>query len=125
MSQSAASSGQYVANEGDYKGALDEGFKHDNKLLAEVFVRGREIECSVLEDLRGGLFVSRPGEIVPAESHGFYTYDAKYIDTHGAALKVPAELPLEVLICNSRHGRQSFPGGRMLMAWPASISSET
>lgn len=85
-----------VANEGDYKGALDEGFKHDNKLLAEEFIRGREIECSVLEDRKGGLFVSRPGEIVPAESHGFYTYDAKYIDADGAALKIPAELPLKV-----------------------------
>lgn len=40
--------------------------------------------------------VSRPGEIVPAESHGFYSYDAKYIDEQGAALKVPAELPVEV-----------------------------
>jgi len=47
----------------------------------------------VLEDTEGGLFVSRPGEIVPAESHGFYSYDAKYIDPDGAALKVPAELP--------------------------------
>ena len=46
----------------------------------------------MLEDIEGGLFVSRPGEIVPAESHGFYSYDAKYIDADGAALKVPAEL---------------------------------
>jgi D-alanine-D-alanine ligase len=30
---------------------------------------------------------------VPAESHGFYTYDAKYIDADGAALNVPADLP--------------------------------
>ena len=50
----------------------------------------------MLEDTEGGLFVSRPGEIVPAESHGFYSYDAKYIDADGAALKVPAELPREV-----------------------------
>lgn len=85
-----------VSTEQDYAAALAEGFKHDGKLLAEEFIRGREIECSVLEDPEGGLFVSRPGEIVPAESHGFYTYDAKYIDEDGAALKVPAELPDEV-----------------------------
>jgi D-alanine-D-alanine ligase len=85
-----------VSSEGDYRAALTEGFKHDRKLLAEEFIRGREIECSVLEDTEGGLFVSRPGEIVPAESHGFYTYDAKYIDAEGAALKIPAELPSEV-----------------------------
>lgn len=82
-----------VAGEGDYAAALDEGFRHDSKLLAEEFIRGREIECGVLEDPQGGLFVSRPGEIVPAEGHGFYTYDAKYVDEEGAALKVPAELP--------------------------------
>ncbi|WEX86546.1 D-alanine--D-alanine ligase [Sinorhizobium garamanticum] len=82
-----------VSTEEDYAAALDEGFKHDRKLLAEEFIRGREIELSVLEDPEGGLFVSRPGEIVPAESHGFYSYDAKYIDEDGAALKVPAELP--------------------------------
>jgi D-alanine-D-alanine ligase len=82
-----------VASEQEYEAALAEGFKHDSKLLAEEFIRGREIECAVLEDTQGGLFVSRPGEIVPAESHGFYTYDAKYIDADGAALMVPADLP--------------------------------
>lgn len=85
-----------VSAEKEYEAALAEGFRHDSKLLAEEFVRGREIECSVLEHAEGGLFVSRPGEIVPAESHGFYSYDAKYIDEHGAALKVPAELPQAV-----------------------------
>jgi D-alanine-D-alanine ligase len=85
-----------VSTERDYMAALTEGFGHDRKLLAEEFIRGREIECSVLEDAEGGLFVSRPGEIVPGESHGFYSYDAKYIDENGAALNAPAELPEEV-----------------------------
>jgi len=80
----------------EFDGALAEGFRHDRKLLAEEFIQGREIECGVLEDTKGGLFVSRPGEIVPAESHGFYSYDAKYIDEDGAVLKVPAELPPDV-----------------------------
>ena len=80
----------------EFERALAEAFHHDRKLLAEEFVRGREIEFSVLEDPEGGLFVSRPGEIVPSESHGFYNYNAKYIDEDGAALIVPAELPPEV-----------------------------
>lgn len=50
----------------------------------------------MLEDVNHGLFVSRPGEIAPAESHGFYSYTAKYLDENGAALKVPAELPADV-----------------------------
>ena len=80
----------------EFDRALTEAFQHDRKLLAEEFVRGREIEFSVLESPAGELFVSRPGEIVPAESHGFYNYNAKYIDEDGAALIVPAELPPEV-----------------------------
>ncbi len=82
-----------VAAEADFEAALAEGFRYDRKLLAEEFVEGREIECGVLEAVGGALFVSRPGEIVPAASHGFYSYDAKYVDENGAALKVPAELP--------------------------------
>lgn len=82
-----------VATPDDYAAALAEGFRHDGKLLAEAFVRGREIECGVLEGVDGALFVSRPGEIVPSARHGFYSYDAKYLDADGAALKVPAELP--------------------------------
>ena len=77
----------------EFEAALAEGFRYDGKLLAEEFVRGREIECAVLEDADGSLFVSRPGEIVPAESHGFYSYAAKYIDENGALLNVPADLP--------------------------------
>ncbi|MFS8148786.1 D-alanine--D-alanine ligase family protein [Rhizobium sp. BR 249] len=80
----------------EFAAALAGGFRHDRTLLAEEFVAGREIEFSVLEDAAGELFVSRPGEIVPAESHGFYNYDAKYFDENGAALKVPADLPPEV-----------------------------
>ena len=82
-----------VSSETGYQAALDAGFLHDKKLLAEEFIRGREIECAVLENRDGSLFVSRCGEITPAESHGFYSYDAKYIDEAGAALKVPADLP--------------------------------
>lgn len=82
-----------VSTERDYETALAEGFRHDDKLLAEEFIGGREIECAVLEDPQGGLFVSRPGEIAAAESHGFYTYDAKYIDEDGAVLTAPAALP--------------------------------
>jgi D-alanine-D-alanine ligase len=82
-----------VLDERGYAAALAEGFRHDSRLLVEEFVDGREIEFSVLEDADGTLFVSRPGEIAPAASHGFYSYDAKYVDAEGAALIVPAQLP--------------------------------
>lgn len=85
-----------VSGSQEFLPAVHEAFGYDDSLLAEEFIKGREIEFSVLEDEAGGLFVSHPGEIVPAESHGFYSYDAKYIDAAGAALKVPAELPAEL-----------------------------
>ena len=33
---------------------------------------------------------------MPAESHSFYSYDAKYIDEDGAVLNVPASLPQDI-----------------------------
>ncbi|MGI3899142.1 MAG: D-alanine--D-alanine ligase family protein [Janthinobacterium lividum] len=85
-----------VSGPEDLAQALDEAFRHDSKLLAEQFIQGREIEFAVLENPDGSLFVSRPGEIMPAAHHGFYSYDAKYIDAAGAAQSVPADLPPEV-----------------------------
>ena len=39
---------------------------------------------------------SLPGEIVPSNRHGFYTYEAKYLDEMGPLIKVPADLPRAV-----------------------------
>lgn len=39
---------------------------------------------SRLEDADGHLFISRPGEIATGAQHGFYTYEAKYVDAAGA-----------------------------------------
>ena len=77
----------------EFAEAVAEAFRHDRKILVEEFVRGREIECGVLEGEDGSLIASLPGEIVPSNRHGFYTYEAKYLDEDGAAVKVPADLP--------------------------------
>jgi D-alanine-D-alanine ligase len=76
--------------------AVAEAFRHDRKILVEEYVRGREIECGVLEDEDGSLIASPPGEIVPSNRHGFYTYEAKYLDEQGATVKVPADLGPDV-----------------------------
>ncbi len=83
---SKAETGQEFAH------AIAEAFRHDRKILVEEYVRGREIECGVLEGENGSLIASPPGEIVPSNRHGFYTYEAKYLDEEGAAIKVPADL---------------------------------
>jgi D-alanine-D-alanine ligase len=76
----------------EFAEAVAEAFRHDRKILVEEYVRGREIECGVLEGEDGSLIAAPPGEIVPSNRHGFYTYEAKYLDEQGASVKVPADL---------------------------------
>jgi D-alanine-D-alanine ligase len=81
----------------EFAAALREAFRHDRKVLVEECMRGREVECGVIEDAGGKLMTSLPGEIVPTNRHAFYTYEAKYLDEDGAVLKVPADLPKGVV----------------------------
>jgi D-alanine-D-alanine ligase len=76
-------------NKKEFDEAVKEAFKFDNKILVEQFVKGREIECSVLGN--SNPIASVPGEVLP--THEFYSYEAKYIDENGAALEIPAKLP--------------------------------
>ncbi|MGY4312714.1 D-alanine--D-alanine ligase family protein [Bradyrhizobium sp. JR3.5] len=72
-------------------------FRFDTKILIERGVAPiREVECSVLEDAEGRVRASQLGEIVPSDKHGFYSYDAKYLDADGALLQVPANVPAAV-----------------------------
>lgn len=82
-----------VGDAAAFESALTEAFRHDRKVLVEEFVRAREIECAVLEEPDGSLFVSVPGEIATAATHGFYSYEAKYLDQNGAIITVPADIP--------------------------------
>ncbi|PWU21338.1 MAG: D-alanine--D-alanine ligase A [Bdellovibrio sp.] len=78
-----------IKSSADFDQHLADTFKYDEKVLAETFINGREIEVAVLG---GGsdLIASSPGEVIP--QHEFYSYEAKYLDEQGAILKVPAEL---------------------------------
>ena len=77
----------------EFERACEVGFDHDTKLVVEQSVAGaREIECSVLETAAGEVRASSPGEILPSAHHGFYTYDAKYLDPDGASIRIPADL---------------------------------
>jgi D-alanine-D-alanine ligase len=77
-----------VVSESDFDKALDLAFQFDNKVIIEEQIVGREIECSVLGNEHPR--VSIPGEIIPVD--GFYSYERKYLDEHGAALEIPAKL---------------------------------
>ncbi len=73
--------------------ALSHVWQFDFKAIIEEYIKGREIECSVLgnEDP----IASIPGEIIPQAE--FYSYQAKYLDPEGAILKIPADLPQDVI----------------------------
>ena len=76
----------------DLDAALAEARRHDPKILVESLLRGREIECGVLE-FEDGPRASVPAEIPPVQSHDFYDFEAKYIDS--APGLVPAPLTEE------------------------------
>jgi D-alanine-D-alanine ligase len=76
----------------DFFKGLKDAFLYDGKVLAEEFVQGREVECSVM-GLNHAPQASLPGEIIP--QHDFYSYEAKYLDDNGALLKIPADFPQE------------------------------
>ncbi|MDR0597411.1 MAG: D-alanine--D-alanine ligase [Treponema sp.] len=78
-----------VHKEGEYERALKNAFAYDTKIILEEFIKGREIECSILGSEE--VYASLPGEVIPR--HEFYSYESKYLDENGAVLKIPADLP--------------------------------
>ncbi len=78
-----------VHNLAEFEPAANDAFTYDNKILAEEYIQGREIECAVLGNYEP--IASLPGEVIP--THEFYSYEAKYIDEKGANLEIPARLP--------------------------------
>ncbi|QLH24357.1 D-alanine--D-alanine ligase family protein [Streptomyces sp. Rer75] len=72
--------------------AIEEARRHDPKVIVEALLRGREIECGVLE-FEDGPRASVPAEIPPVSTHDFYDFEAKYIDA--APGVVPAPLTAE------------------------------
>ncbi len=82
-----------VSSREQFGGAIKEAFRFDTKILIEEYIRGREIECSVLGNENP--IASLPGEIITR--HDFYSYNAKYIDEKGAQLIIPAKLPRKLI----------------------------
>ncbi|WP_431948120.1 D-alanine--D-alanine ligase family protein [Actinacidiphila sp. bgisy167] len=68
--------------------AIEEARRHDPKVLVESLLRGREIECGVLE-FEDGPRASVPAEIPPVTAHDFYDFEAKYIDSAEGVVPAP------------------------------------
>jgi D-alanine-D-alanine ligase len=82
-----------VASATTLQDAVRYAYEFDSKVVVEAAVVGREIELSVLGE--NPPVVSVAGEIIVEHPDGFYSYDAKYIDEHGARLELPARLSAE------------------------------
>lgn len=90
---SNAGSSKGVSKAGDRAGlekALRLAAEHDEKILVEETIVGREIECAVLgtSDVKA----SGVGEILAADSAAFYDFDAKYNNAESKTVINP-ELP--------------------------------
>jgi D-alanine-D-alanine ligase len=82
-----------AGNREQFEKAVKRAFEHEDKILVEEYIEGREIECSVLGNENP--IASVPGEIIPR--HEFYSYEAKYVDPEGAVLEIPARLENEII----------------------------
>jgi D-alanine-D-alanine ligase len=72
--------------------AIADALTHDDRVLIESTVVGREVEIAVLEGRDGAApRTSVAGEIV-VSGRGFYDFDAKYLDAPGIDLVCPADL---------------------------------
>jgi D-alanine-D-alanine ligase len=72
--------------------ALELAFRHDDKVLVEQAIVGREVECGVLGN--DAPVASAVGEIVPGTT--WYDYEAKYADG-GSEILIPADLPADAV----------------------------
>jgi D-alanine-D-alanine ligase len=89
-------------------GAIADALVHDDRVLIESTVVGREVEIAVLEGRDGRPpRTSVAGEIV-VSGRGFYDFEAKYLDAPGIDLVCPAALTDDELAEMGRIARDVF-----------------
>ena len=81
-----------VKSEIDFAEKIKDSFLYDHKVIAEEFIQGQELECSV-KGLNAHPVASIAGELIV--KHEFYSYEAKYLDENGAEIVIPARISPE------------------------------
>lgn len=84
----------HVTSEKEYREALADAFRYDDKVLVEETIHGTEVEVAVLGNDQP--LVSGVGQIINAAGT-FYSYENKYDDDSTTTLQIPAELPAEII----------------------------
>jgi D-alanine-D-alanine ligase len=66
-----------VKSESGLKEAVEKAFGHDDCVLVEAYIKGKELTCGVIgnKDAKALPVI----EIVPGKDHEFFDYDAKYL----------------------------------------------
>jgi len=80
-----------VKSSADLKVAIEDALSYDTKVLIETAIKGREIECAVLER-DGKVEASIVGEIIVNPKFEFYDFEAKYLDD-ATTVRIPADIP--------------------------------
>jgi D-alanine-D-alanine ligase len=95
-----------VVDAAQLEDAVRYALQFDSKAVVEQGIAGREIEFAVL----GGEppVASIAGEIIVEHVDGFYSYEAKYLDEHGARLEMPAKLSVADLARGQKLALQTF-----------------
>jgi D-alanine-D-alanine ligase len=83
--------------------ALDFAAEFGQKIIVEKFIKGREIELSVLGNETPE--ASIPGEIIPHRE--FYDYEAKYLE-EGTRLEIPAKLSKSLVSKFQDYAKRAF-----------------
>ncbi len=77
--------------------AIETARRYDRKILVEMAITGREIECAVLEGLDGAPpDTSMPGQLMVDGGEEFFDFEAKYLDDANG-MAIPAPIPADHL----------------------------
>jgi D-alanine-D-alanine ligase len=85
-----------IKDKNDLEKAISEAFIHDKMVIAQQYIKGREVTCAILDEGKGQPPIALPPtEIIP-KGFEFFDYKAKY--TPGATEEItPPNLPAEII----------------------------
>ncbi len=89
-------------NKKEYKKAIKEALKYDDKIIVEKYINARELEVAILEDKN--LIISDIGEIIT--NNKFYDYDTKYISNN--AKTIISDIPENIKKQIKKYAKQVF-----------------
>ena len=85
-----------IKKKSELRHAILSAFRHSNTIMAQVFVKGKELTCGVLENRNGELEALMPTEIIPRPGD-FYDYSSKYGDGGSTHLIPPKNMSPSVI----------------------------